>query len=128
MTRTIDPFDELASMFLTEAEGPALEEPAAASVEVLVVGHLPVRAGLWLTPYADAVARELGPVALLRFDGDAPAVHVLRSDDDPLAGEPGLTLRPTIEHLAATVRTWIIRPASDNHAPALLMDQNIDCA
>ncbi len=60
MTRTKDPFDELAAMFLTEADEAEASDPQrdsalAVMIELLVVAHLPVRGGLWLTPYADAV-------------------------------------------------------------------------
>ena len=47
--------------------------------ELLLVGNLPVRAGVWLAPYADAVARTSGPTALLRLDDDAPVLQVLRA-------------------------------------------------
>ena len=68
MTRTVDPFDELAAMFLTEADEKPAEDtgdstPVSVLIELLMVAHLPVRGGLWLTPYADAVARGAGTTA-----------------------------------------------------------------
>jgi hypothetical protein len=86
MADRADPFDELASMFLTDipAESDAAQEDAPpavdhrAMIEIMLVGHLPVRAGLWLTPYADALARKQGPTALIRLDGDEPMIQVLR--------------------------------------------------
>ena len=145
MTRTFDPFDELAAMFLTVPPGsevlpaphhhlptptrppphtPALKlaaEPAPArkairapsiAAELLIVGHLPVRAGLWLTPYADGLARELGSIALLRLDGDEPALQLLRASTDA----PSLTLDGVLEEaisdLAATTDMWVVRPST----------------
>ena len=62
MTQTMDTFDELSAIFLTEDEdAPAPEPMSPAQLELILVGHLPVRAGLWLTPYADASARQRGP-------------------------------------------------------------------
>ena len=65
MTDHVDPFDELAALFLTEPDvvAPGNEGSTAQRtvVELAIVGHLPVRAGVWLTPYADAIACEQGP-------------------------------------------------------------------
>ena len=69
MTDRTDPFKELAALFLTEPDAAAPTRPAAdPTIELIVVGSLPVRASLWLVPYADTVARQLGPTALLRLD------------------------------------------------------------
>jgi hypothetical protein len=126
MTRTVDPFDELASMFLTDDDGPPPQPSIPnAVVEVLVVGHLPVRAGLWLTPYADAIARKGGPVALLRLDGEEPALQVMRGDATLLDERAGQPLPQSIEHIAGTVRTWIVRPAVDDQ-PSDIVAANAD--
>ena len=55
MTRTQDPFDELAAMFLTGPDEKAKtrdgeDTSRAVMTELLIVAHLPVRGGLWLTP------------------------------------------------------------------------------
>ena len=126
MKRTADPYDELASIYLTDpdAAGP---DPGAlpavglsaglsagpASIEILMVGHLPVRAGIWLTPYADAIAREAGPTALVRLDGKEPMVQILHA---PREGMPALeecrSLREMILSVGAAIRTWIVRPST----------------
>ncbi len=48
MTRTVDPFDELAAMFLTEADEKPAEDtgdstPVSVLIDLLIVSHLPVR-------------------------------------------------------------------------------------
>jgi hypothetical protein len=128
MTQTVDPFDELTSMFMTEGDAPPARAAGAttsgdatapgatrAATELLVLGHLPVRAGLWVTPYADALARREGPTALVRLDGDEPMVQVLRGDAEssrlPTATETR-SLRETILHLGRAIRMWIVRPSS----------------
>lgn len=131
MSRTIDPFDELAAMFLSS---PAPAQPLQAApprtiapqrsqtsrvpkaaprpaIDVLVVGHLPVRAGLWLTPYADAVARDHGCVALVRLDGSEPSLQILRGPAEFTSSPQPVTLQHGIAELGGSVNAWIVRPA-----------------
>lgn len=115
MSRTIDPYDELASMFLTRPDGPGDGGVATAPltttktfIEIVVAGHLPVRAGLWLTPYVDAVARQLGTAALLRLDRDEPVLQILRGSDNGYVLPAGGLLRETIADLVHSAPTWVI--------------------
>lgn len=101
-----DPINELAALFLTEPDEPLTAQ--APACELVVVGSLPVRASVWLTPYADAVARESGPVALLRLDGEAPTLQLIRGAWPP--GGPWTTLSAAIAGLAGHVAAWIVRP------------------
>jgi hypothetical protein len=121
MTRTMDPFDELASMFLTEDDAAGAKPPPTDRelCELLVVGHLPVRASLWLTPYADAVARSRGPTALVRLDADDPVVQILRGPRETV-GATSRNLREMILNLGSTVQAWIIHPALRVQAHELL--------
>src|SRR5687767_1819594 len=50
-----------------------------AGVELLIVGHLPVRGNLWLTPYSDLRSREIGATALVRLDSGEPSIQLLRT-------------------------------------------------
>jgi len=118
MTQTIDPYDELTAMFLTDPD-PAGSPRASGSdvqttVEVLVVGHLPVRAGVWMTPYADAIARGHGPSVLIRLDGDEPTLQIMRDPNG--VAERTLadcrSLREAIFSLGGMVRSWIVRPSA----------------
>lgn len=110
MTTTKDPYDELAAMYLTEeptAEEPPRQAPAA---EFLIVGHLPVRASLWLGPYMDAVAREHGPAALIRLDGEEPALHLVADDEHNATFAKARSLRELVLDLRHVVRRWVVRP------------------
>ncbi len=113
MTDRTDPFKELAALFLTEPDAAAPTRPAAdPNIELIVVGSLPVRASLWLVPYADTVARELGPTALLRLDEEQPTIQLLRAPPD-IASRTWPTLAGAIADLGRHVGTWLIRPAYD---------------
>jgi hypothetical protein len=126
MTQTMDPFEELASMFLTDADLTPPREAGGTTqttIELLVVGHLPVRAGLWLTPYADAVARRAGTTVLVRLDGDEPMLQVLRGDEGRPPAEECRNLREAILSLGGSVRAWIVRPSARTATDELLAGQ-----
>lgn len=120
MTRTFDPFDELATIFLSPAapaSAPNRRPPLSAaasrsSMEILLAGNLPVRAALWLTPYADALGRELGATAMIRLDGDEPSVQIVRGPA-ALADRPlGADLHRCVSNLGASIDVWLVRPAA----------------
>ncbi len=60
-----DPFEVLAALFITEPDEIPPPATAGSIIELVVVGNLPVRASLLLRQYADAVARVVGPTALV---------------------------------------------------------------
>ena len=112
MNPRVDPFEELADLFLTEPDGaPGVHAagPGPKTIELVVAGSLPVRASLWLTPYVDALARETGQAALLRLDEQAPMLQVLRASAD-LAWRRWDDLAAAIADLAPVVQRWVIRP------------------
>jgi len=127
MSRTIDPFDELAAMFLsapTPAAPPSassvhstatlLKPPNAAPLhrpesELLIVGHLPVRAGLWLTPFADAMAREQGATALVRLDVEEPSIQLIRTSEACGQAALGESVESAIDALGGAIDLWMIR-------------------
>jgi hypothetical protein len=132
-----DAFDELAAMFLTndpQADsspiGPLRRSSSVSArtvagsntafIQLLSIGHLPVRGNLWLTPYVDAVAREIGPVALIRLDGDQPTLELLRGREEWRAEVAGRPLREVLETIAADIRAWIIRPPASAETAELL--------
>jgi hypothetical protein len=136
MTETTDHIRRLAELYLTAPDAqesavhphprpfvPSVASPAI--VELVVVGHLPVRAGLWLTQYADDVAREEGPTGLIRLDADQMILEVLRGDESAAKASAAATLREAVEMAAPGVRRWIIRaaPAAD---PASLLEATSD--
>ncbi|MBX3372626.1 MAG: hypothetical protein KF817_02225 [Phycisphaeraceae bacterium] len=107
-----DPYEELASMFLTREPVDERRRPSGPTFELLLVGHLPVRAALWLAPVAERIARERGLTALVRLDGDDPLVQLFGGTSDPMRAESCRNLRETILFLGRTVRTWLLRPSA----------------
>lgn len=112
--KTRDAIDELAALFLTEetADTPQAATERSAAVELLLVGHLPVRAGLWLGPYADAVARERGCTALVRLDREEPAVQVMRGTTEHMR-LPETGLHEVLSAFSRQVEKWIVRAPDD---------------
>jgi hypothetical protein len=119
----MDPFDELAALFLSDqgASPRANGASARATMELLIVGHLPVRAGVWLAPYADTVARTEGDTALIRLDDSVAHLQLLRASGDELqAPDTATTLRSTLASLRSSIDHWIVRPPSDAAAEELV--------
>ncbi len=113
MTDRTDPFEELAALFLTEPDAAAQPQAAVGpAIELIVVGSLSVRASLWLVPYADTVARELGPAALVRLDEPQPSIQLLRAPAE-VASRTWPTLEGAIADLGRYIGTWLVRPAYD---------------
>jgi hypothetical protein len=126
----MDPFQELADLFLTDTDAPPPPEQhdddddggatggpgdtvvGTSEVELIVVGSLPVRATLWLVPYADAIGRESGPTALIRLDDEAATLQVLQAAPD-LIGQRWPNLGEAIAGIAGRVARWVVRPALD---------------
>lgn len=124
-----DPYDELAELFLTDTHpddeaGSTATAPPGARITLCVVGHLPVRAGLWLSPYAAAVARGYGTTALVRIDDDAASIELFGASTDMvdrlLAARAAGRLDDAIADLAVSsanadddaVQHWILRPSA----------------
>jgi hypothetical protein len=122
MSPHADPYEELAALFLTDEGvsgrngGPGGGDGGAttrtADIELIVVGSLPVRATLWLVPYADALAREAGPTALVRLDDETATLQVLRAGAD-LTLKRWSSLGEAVAALSGRVARWVIRPALD---------------
>lgn len=122
----LDPFDELAAMFLTDDE-PIVDQPRGAtngrgrgtddgdtrprtSVDLVIPGHLPVRAGLWLPAFADAVARKTGPLGMVRLDSAFPSVQFVRGGGEATSGP---TLAACIDSIPEEPARWMISPSAD---------------
>jgi len=126
-----DPYEELAALFLTHESADARHastvtaegrrpRPGQPGMDLVLVGHLPVRAALWLAPFAGAVAQRQGLTALVRLDGDEPLVQVFGGTTDPMRTGSCRNLRETILFLGRTVRTWLLRPAPQTDAAVLV--------
>lgn len=126
MTNHSDPFDELAALFLSDAHNqPMPENETNTIVELALIGHLPVRAGVWLTPYADIVARELGPTGLLRLDSDQPSLQLLRPTSEDFSDSSSASMQRAIGDAASQAAAWVVRP--DSRTPASeLVEARVD--
>lgn len=113
-----DPFAELASLFLTERDresGPAAEAGVrAAPIEIALVGHLPVMGGLWLSQYADQIARRGGPTALIRLERGQVTVELLRATGQRNGLESVESLDEALHVLAERAERWIVCPQSES--------------
>jgi hypothetical protein len=119
MDRPRDPFDDLADLFLSpEFEmGETSPEPRPAApdpregpaVRVAMVGHLPVSAGLWITQFADRLAREEGPVGVVRFIAGQVQVEVLRAGLGSSIAE-ALDLEQALEAATRLAGRWVVVP------------------
>lgn len=133
MSSNGDAFGSLAALF-TSGNGGAPGQHAAPSrngialddVTVVLVGNLPVMAGLWTTQLADEVARACGPTALVRFERGDVTVELLRADGRqvPPAG-PGALTR-WLPRAASSVRKWLVcMPAETDPAEVLSSGEGI---
>ena len=138
MADATDHIRRLADLFLTRrddaptaaatatAERPASdqhpEQPVEceAFIECVLVGHLPVRAGLWLTQYADDVAAEHGPTGLIRLDADQYILEVLRGSQAVARASTAETLDEAVQATARDVHRWVVRPNLATGVDALL--------
>jgi hypothetical protein len=152
MSSSIDPYAELASLFLTDdADGPPaaipigtqrsdvvsrttirfgddesggerprggspdrkLESGVASPIEIALVGNLPVMGGLWLTQYADQVARREGPTALIRLERGQVTFELLRSPAHRGLLDAAKTAEDAIAELTRAAKRWIVCPGSE---------------
>ncbi|MEM1353405.1 MAG: hypothetical protein AAGH88_00835 [Planctomycetota bacterium] len=78
-----------------EQKPPAPATPAKAVVEAVVMGNLPGLAGPWLTQYAQLIAQNDGPVAILHVGDDTIDLELVEPRDEalPAPRRPTATLR-----------------------------------
>ena len=115
MTTDGDAFGSLAALFTSGGNGTAPHGPPAAAdgLGVLLVGNLPVMAGLWITQFADEVARTAGPTALVRFDRDEVSVELLRADGRQVPPPGPGALERWLPRACGFVRRWVACVPSD---------------
>lgn len=133
-------YDALADLFLGDSElAPPSSEPQEAapiaearvraavapraSLELVLLGHLPVRAGLWLKQYAALVSEQLdGPVALLRLSPDIASVDIVGQHAD---GTQAPTLQDAVRRARLDASRFILR-VNETAEPALAEDSTVD--
>ena len=126
-----DAFGSLAALFTTGngGEGQAArttDGPTLGAVTTVLVGNLPVMAGLWTTHFADAVARIAGPTALVRFERDDVTIELLRADGRQVPPAGPAAVSRWLPRAASTVRRWLICvPAETSPAEVLAAGQEI---
>ena len=80
------------------------------TAEILLIGHLPVRGGVWIGPVVDALARaRRRSIGLIRLDHERPIVELLGGQQKVPDHE--LPLSRLIDHCAPRVDAWAVRPA-----------------
>lgn len=88
----------------------ALLPSARASLEVLVMGHLPVRTSPWAAQYARAAAEELGtPAALVRLNDATLSVEVYGLAPSQRESHGCDTAAEAIEHAKSLGAAWIVQ-------------------
>ena len=126
-----DAFGSLAALFTTGNGGEAqsartADGPTLGAVTTVLVGNLPVMAGLWTTQFADAVARIAGPTALVRFERDDVTIELLRADGRQVPPAGPAAVSRWLPRAASTVRRWLICvPAETLPAEVLAVGQEI---
>lgn len=114
MTQTSDAFGSLTALFTSDtAASPAGDAAGTAPVAVVLVGNLPVMAGLWTTQLADEVARHAGPTALVRFERDEVTVELLRAEGRTLPPPAPDALGKWLPRGAVAIRRWVVCVAAD---------------
>lgn len=126
MTQTSDAFGSLTALFTseTDAQGapraPGADGSSQASREseaglqaasapvVVLVGNLPVMAGLWTTQLADTIARNGGPTALVRFERGEVTMELLHADGRQLPAPGPEAIERWLPRAAAQMRRWLV--------------------
>ncbi|MCA9292887.1 MAG: hypothetical protein KDA20_03640 [Phycisphaerales bacterium] len=120
---------------MTQRATPSVEGAAPADaharagtrVEVLLMGHLPVRSGPWALQYAASVARhEHIPVALLRMspaeEGESPRVSIdLLGTQPAWTGDRNPSFVEALAHARASAQRWIVLVGELDEANVLTM-------
>jgi hypothetical protein len=105
---------------------PAPDTPAPVALEAVVVGHLPVRAGPWVTQYAGASAERDGRViGLTRLMGGHAFVDVFGLPEDRRTGHERATVGEALAHARGLCDGWILQ-VEDLDEPALVSIDGLD--
>ena len=112
MTANSD-YAQLAEMFTT------LDEPstAPASVDLLLLGHLPVQGGLWLIPYAGRESHG-GMGALIRMHEDTVDLAIVGESTFDISQCESLD--EAFDLIASAITCWMVQPPSDVDSTSLL--------
>ncbi|MEQ8769849.1 MAG: hypothetical protein RIB60_04995 [Phycisphaerales bacterium] len=88
-------------------------EPATRRVEAVLLGHLPVRASIWVRQYANAVGTTLNrPVGLVRMSSEGCSVELIGPGAERVPLEdagPADDIEDAVRSVAALADRWIVR-------------------
>ena len=118
MSAVRDAMASVTDAFLGERTAPRLRDQRA----LLLVGHLPVMGGLWLTQFADRDARTSGTTALVRVLHGEVELEVLRAGGRKIDVDAKDGFEQALTKVASTVGRWIFCVFGDAEAqiPAAL--------
>lgn len=106
-----DAYGSLTALFTSGGGSPprvpATDGPSVGEVNVVLVGNLPVMAGLWTTQFADEVARAHGPTGLVRFEREDVTLELLRADGRQVPPPGPGALAGWLPRAAAGLRRWV---------------------
>jgi hypothetical protein len=97
----------------------------AARRTLVLVGHLPVMSGLWLSQYADREARESGPVCLVRLSADSVQLELFRTGSRRPSIRPQATYEEALRAIGPTVSHWLVVP-QHSHTEAIEIPEGTD--
>ncbi len=146
-----DAFEQLTEMYLTGTDAEAVSREAipalrltrdedgprarsrseAMRVEGVLVGHLPGFANLWVGQYAQRLARQSGPVAVLIAERGSVEVELytgraVEPDRGVWDGAGGWSLGRVLDELAERVRLVLLRLPVEMDAEALAYANALD--
>ncbi len=106
-------YAQLAEIFTT------VDEPSTvnASIDLLLLGHLPVQGGLWLIPYAGRESQG-GLGALVRMHDDTVDFAIVGDCDLDITKCE--SLEEALDLVGSLVTNWMVQPSSDADTTALL--------
>ncbi len=118
MSAVRDAMASVADAFLGERTPPRTRDQRS----LLLVGHLPVMGGLWLTQFADRDARGVGATALVRVLHGEVEIEVLRAGGRKIEVAEGESFEQVINTLSRTVGRWIfcVFGEAESQIPAAL--------
>jgi hypothetical protein len=106
-----DAYGSLTALFTSGGGSPShptsADGPRVGEVTVVLVGNLPVMAGLWTTQFADEVARAHGPTALVRFEREDVTLELLRADGRQVPPPGAGAVAGWLPRAAAGLRRWV---------------------
>ncbi|MBL4591397.1 MAG: hypothetical protein JKY96_05500, partial [Phycisphaerales bacterium] len=121
----IVPRDDYCEESTEEFDEATIDTNRRPAVEVVLLGHLPVRATLWVRQYACAVARETGEtVALVRAAAGSTAVDLI-TGDRPVETRLAVSIAHALEKAAYLADRVIVR-VDESGEPELLERGEVD--